>query len=44
MIFLTSVLGPSIPTITPEAVSGIVIIAGAFGYAAWQFVQLIRGK
>lgn len=32
------------PTIPPEAVFALVIIAGAALYAAWNFVQLVRGK
>lgn len=32
------------PEITPEAVFGIIIIGGAALYAAWNFVQLVRGK
>lgn len=44
MILLVSGLGPSIPTITGEAVAGVVIIGGGLLYLAWQVVQLVRGK
>lgn len=44
MIFLTSTLGPSIPTISGGAVAGVIIIGGGVLYLAWQVVQLVRGK
>lgn len=32
------------PSITPEAIAGVIIIGAGLSFVAWQIAQLIRGK